>query len=282
VTIRLLVPGDEGALDAFLALHADTSLFPRSNLRRGGIVDQGQVFQATYAAAFDADGTMVAMAGHCWNGNVQIQAPVRLDEVVRAAVAATGRDVKGLLGSWDQVQAAHAVIAPGPPSLSSPEILFSLELTDLRVPSALSDGSVACRRAVPGDLDLLTRWRMAYRVETGISPPGVDTEAPSRDDIRRVIDLGDGFVLEAAGQAVAYSAFNARLPDTVQIGGVWTPPDLRGRGYARAVVAGSLLAVLPEGVTRSVLFTDPENIAAQTAYGALGYRPVGMFGIVLY
>ena len=40
--IRLLGPGDEGRLEAFLAEHANSSLFLRSNLARGGLADHGQ------------------------------------------------------------------------------------------------------------------------------------------------------------------------------------------------------------------------------------------------
>ena len=49
--IRLLGPGDEGRLEAFLAEHANSSLFLRSNLARGGLADHGQEFQGAYAAA---------------------------------------------------------------------------------------------------------------------------------------------------------------------------------------------------------------------------------------
>src|SRR5206468_11065013 len=71
------------------------------------------------------------------------------------------------------------------------------------------------------------------------------------------------------------------LPEIVQIGGVWTPPELRGRGYGRAVVAGSLLAARERNVRRAVLFADPRNTAAQRAYLALGFRIAGDYGLVL-
>jgi predicted GNAT family acetyltransferase len=80
---------------------------------------------------------------------------------------------------------------------------------------------------------------------------------------------------------VSYSVFNATLPEIVQIGGVWTPSELRGRGYARSVVAGSLLAAREQGVRRAVLFADPLNAAARAAYLALGFRIVGDYGLVL-
>ena len=87
------------------------------------------------------------------------------------------------------------------------------------------------------------------------------------------------FVLEVQGSdgPVSYSAFNASLPEIVQVGGVWTPPEQRGRGYARAVVAGSLLDARAERVVRAVLFT--ENPAARRAYEALGFQRVGEYGL---
>ena len=72
---------------------------------------------------------------------------------------------------------------------------------------------------------------------------------------------------------------DSQVRDNVQIGGVWTPPELRGRGYARRVVAGALRVAEGEGVRRAVLFT--ENPAARRSYEALGFRQVGEFGVIV-
>ena len=62
---------------------------------------------------------------------------------------------------------------------------------------------------------------------------------------------------------------------------VWTPPELRSQGYGRAAVAASLLAVQEEGVHTAILFTGEENIPAQKAYEALGFRHIGDYRITL-
>ncbi len=62
-TVRLAGPGDESQLEAFLAQHADSSLFLRSFLARGGIVDEGKPLQETYAVAL-RDGGIVGAAMH--------------------------------------------------------------------------------------------------------------------------------------------------------------------------------------------------------------------------
>src|SRR5438552_2962199 len=72
---------------------------------------------------------------------------------------------------------------------------------------------------------------------------------------------GDHWLLEDRGEPLSYTAFNARLPDIVQVGGVWTPPALRGRGYARCAVAGSLLEARAGGARRAILFTSSASAA---------------------
>src|SRR5690606_14753483 len=83
-------------------------------------------------------------------------------------------------------------------------------------------------------------------------------------------------------RALNTSGFNAEALGVVQVGGLWTPMPFRGRGYGRAVVAGSLLDRRAAGATRSVLFTGPDDFAAQRVYLSLGYRHTGEYGMWLF
>jgi predicted GNAT family acetyltransferase len=86
-----------------------------------------------------------------------------------------------------------------------------------------------------------------------------------------------------AEEIVAMTGFNSEARGVAQVGGVFTPPALRRRGYARSAVAASLqLARKHRGAVRSTLFTAETNLAACQAYLALGYRIVGDFGLVLF
>ncbi len=76
------------------------------------------------------------------------------------------------------------------------------------------------------------------------------------------------------------TGFNARLPRIVQVGAVWTPPEHRNRGYARAAMALHLREAQAEGVERAILFTS--NPFAARAYAALGFTEVGRFTILLF
>jgi RimJ/RimL family protein N-acetyltransferase len=281
--IRILEPGDEQPLDRFLRRHADGSVFLRSNVLGAGLRDQGRPRQATYAARWEGD-QIVGVAAHCWNGNLVLQAPAGAGEVARRAVAGSGRRVSGVLGPWDQVSAALAELglAETETSLRSREELLALDLSALRVPGPLAAAEVTCRLAEPSDVDRLAEWRRMYRIQTMGELDGPDLLPSSRAGVARAQPAGALVVLVRGGQLVSTCGFSARHPDCVQIGGVWTPPELRGRGYARAVVAGALLMARQAAVPRSVLYTDENNTAARRAYQALGYQRVGRHGMVMF
>ncbi len=282
--LRLLRPGDEAALDTFLARHPDTSMFLRSNARSAGLTDRGQPMQATYVAVLDGE-RIRGVAAHCWNGMVLVQAPDAADAaaVARDAVRRSRRTVTGFSGPWSQVVAARAALGLGaaPTTKDSRDELYVLDLTRLVVPQELASGTLRCRHPTESELELLVDWRVRFAVEALGATDGPDLRQASTDDVRLQHERGTDWLLLAGAAPVSYSVFNAMLPDIVQIGGVWTAPEFRGRGYTRSVVAGSLLSARKQGIERAVLFADPTNEAARRAYLFLGFRITGDYGLVL-
>lgn len=283
--VKTLSLGDEPALEAFLAPLAASSMFLRANARAAGLVDRGGPLQGTYVAAYD-HAVMTGVAAHYWNGMVVLQAPDlrTLEVIARAAVARSGRKLAGFVGPRSQVEEARRTLKldERKTALDSRERLYELDLDELKIPRDLATGRIACRHPRKDELDLLTRWRIDYSIDTlGVSE-GPELAASCRAEVARLDDEGSQWVGDDGGGPVSYSAFNARLPDVVQVGGVWTPPELRGRGYGRAVVAGSLVDAGSQGVRRAVLFTDEKNRAARAAYEALGFRVVGDYALVIF
>jgi RimJ/RimL family protein N-acetyltransferase len=278
-TLSLLGPDDEPALAAFLVAHADSSMFLRANLRHG-LVDRGEPLQGSWFAARRAAGEIIAVASHNHKGNVMVQGALDVvGEVACAAVAESRRVVRGLFGPRRLVVAARAALglADRPAQLDSCEELMALPLDELRVPTPLADGRWQCRHPLPGDRIDLARWSYAYEVEALGSPESPERQQQVVSEYRPHPAM---WVLAVDGKPVARATFSSELPDMVQIGGVYTPPELRGRGYGRGVVAGALLDARSRGVARAVLFT--ENPAARAAYLGLGFRIVGDYKIVLF
>src|SRR5216684_5127055 len=90
--LRVLQPGDETALDAFLVDHTDTSMFLRANARAAGLTDRGAPLEATYVAALEG-GRITGVAAHCWNGMVLVPAPAHTGALACQAVRRSGRAV---------------------------------------------------------------------------------------------------------------------------------------------------------------------------------------------
>ena len=86
--IHLLRPGDEDALEAFLLPRVDSSMFLIGNMRSSGLLDRGQPYAGTYAAAFEND-RIVGVVARYWNGNLIFQAPVHLNALWQAAAQAS-------------------------------------------------------------------------------------------------------------------------------------------------------------------------------------------------
>jgi GNAT superfamily N-acetyltransferase len=279
--IRLLTPQDESPLEAFLAAHRDSSMFLRANVRAASLVYEGKPFQAIYTAAF-RDGRLTDVAAHCWNGMVLVQAPEHPAAVAMACVEWSGRRVTGLSGPVDQVRRGRAALglADREAAVDRDEWLFALDLRELVVPATLSTGTIVCRPPRPDERDALCGWRLAYDIEILGAADSAEHRRQSAEFLDAQIAAGHVWVAVEDGALVSLSAFNASLPDIVQLGGIYTPPELRGRGYAKVAVAGSLVVAREHGASRAVLFT--ENPSAARSYEAVGFRRIGDYALVLF
>jgi uncharacterized protein len=282
--LQKLVPGDEPRLFEFLSPFIESSLFFFSNVDRAGLDDHGERFQGTYVASVNVTGAITAVAGHSWSGMLMLQGDRGLERAAQRAVELSGRSVSGFIGPWslvcrarkafglDQTRATH----------DGAELLFSLSLDSLRLPPLLANPDVALREPTAAEASgVLGAWRAEYQCETLGMDRTPEQEQSACRETEAWREVGTLWVLTVGDEVVAMTGFNAETRGIVQVGGVFTPPARRGRGYARAAVAASLARAHARGVQRSVLFTAETNQAARRAYAALGYEAIGDFGLVL-
>ena len=277
------------AIDRFLARHADSSMFLRSNLARSGLVNGDQPFQGAYAVARNETGEIRGVVAQYWSGLVVLQVPSNDPELdsarlAQAAVEAGGRPVRGFAGPRAQVLAARAALGmeDRKTRLDSAEELYAVDLDDLQVPDPLKRGVVTCRQPLDSELNLLIEWRVAYAIDQLGAEDTPALRRQAKEEILRFTRDQHNWVLLREDKPVAYAAFNAVTDDMVQIGGVWTPPLLRSNGFARYCVAGALQAAHEKGVRRAVLFPGRYNWPALRAYVSLGFKKVGDYSLVLF
>lgn len=273
--IRPARAGDEAAIDAFLAGYAETSMFLRSNLLKFGLFNREHSHATEYWLA--GENGIDAVFGLSNAGFVMSQAPDANPAFWHACAAkVSGCEIAGITGEAQQVDALkHALeMCDADWALDAPEPLYSLPLPSLKTPDLPGE----IRTPVEGDRDLIFKWTRAYSAELHMSSPErLDEEAQGRTD--RALATGDVRILEVDGQPVAMTAINARLPDMVQIGGVYTPPELRGSGFARRVVALHMAEERSKGVSTAILFAS--GPAACRAYEAIGFQHIGNYSLAI-
>ncbi len=124
------------------------------------------------------------------------------------------------------------------------------------------------RPAALADRDLLTKWTEAFVSEARIADP-VDALRVVTDSIAR----GRLHVWDNAGP-VSMAAWAGKTPSGVRINFVYTPRELRGRGYATACVKALTKQQLEQGNDFCWLYTDVASSASPNLFTRIGYWPV--------
>ena len=122
------------------------------------------------------------------------------------------------------------------------------------------------RRTGPG-----SAGRMVRRLRRRGRRPA---QARQRRRRRRAPRLRRHHGLGGRGVPVSVAGLTRAVAGMVRVGPVYTPPELRGRGYAGAVTAAVSQAALEAGLREVVLYTDLANPTSNALYQRLGYRPV--------
>jgi GNAT superfamily N-acetyltransferase len=268
-------PDDRAALEALLTARLDQAMFPLSNLRTHGLRNGGHASDHPHATRF-------------WLVDSQSLVALTQEGMLMALLSGTpdlsplrpalqGLIVTGAVGPAASIRPVLAALglAGLPARKDADEPGFALDLARLVIPAlkgaVLVPAAQVSRR-------LLVDWRAA----SGIESQGMSHETAfsgAQADIDRFLDQDSHRVLLLEDQPVAMTGFNARLPEIVQVGAVYTPRPLRNRGFARQAVALHLAEARAGGTTRAVLFAASD--AAARAYRAIGFQPTRPFALVL-
>lgn len=123
------------------------------------------------------------------------------------------------------------------------------------------------------DRDVLARWLRAFNAEALAQT--VDLAAMEQFADRWIARAGRSmYVWETGGQPVSMVGVSGDTPNGIRVAPVYTPPELRGRGYASALTAAVTQAQLDAGKRFCFLFTDLANPTSNKIYTAIGYEPV--------
>jgi uncharacterized protein len=124
-----------------------------------------------------------------------------------------------------------------------------------------------------GDRELAIRWMDEFVAEA-LPASSPQPESSEHFVEQRQADPDGGLVFWEDGEPVSMGGFGGPTPNGIRIGPVYTPPELRGRGYASALTAALTQELLDGGRRFCFLFTDLANPTSNRIYQRIGYRPV--------
>ena len=114
--------------------------------------------------------------------------------------------------------------------------------------------------------DLIARWTMGFQAE-------ISGEAPSHEQLERCRQrITEGCIVVWDHDGPVSMALSTRpTKNGISIGGVYTPPELRKKGYASSCVA-MLCKRLLKAYDFCALYTDLSNPTSNAIYKRIGFR----------
>lgn len=274
---RLAQESDLQEVEDLLRRHVQSSMFLLGNLLDHGLGSDSRHGLTLWVR--ETGGGVFAITN---SGMVLMQAPVATSADWRAAAQLIGaRPIAGASGDAVQLRAFldASVLSGRPARMDEDEPGFRLDLDNLVMPDNPAGFDFALRPLADAPREQMVGWRSAYLLEV-LGTPADEAARTAKADIDHYLSRDSHRVLFADGEPVAMTGFNAEVPGVVQVGGVYTPPDLRGRGYARRAVALHLADARAQGFEQAVLFAASD--AAARAYQAIGFHPAGAYALLLF
>jgi len=189
------------------------------------------------------------------------------EEGVRFAdfLAGAGREVTGVGG----LRAAAVGFATRWRELTGCAVSTAMEqgVYVFADPTAPTGVPGALRAAAPAEARLLNAWAAGFTADIR------DGHPPAVDVLTARIDRGEMWVWDDA-QPVSMTYTSPAHGGVSRISWVYTPPALRGNGYASACVYGASVQQVARG-HRCMLYTDLANPTSNAIYQAVGYRRHG-------
>jgi hypothetical protein len=185
-------------------------------------------------------------------------------------LAALAADAFGVFGRLPGVNGPHPAaagfveawlaLAGGRATISMRQRLHKIERVNADLPAI--QGSL--REVTSSERDLAVQWALAFMCEAVPNQPNEAEESVDRN-----LRAGTLYFWDDGGPVTMCASVGG-----ARINLVYTPPDLRRRGYATAAVSALTRRLLDGGSRYCCLYTDLANPTSNSVYRRIGYRPV--------
>ena len=269
----------QSAMLHFLREHENYSLFLLGNFENHGLT----LSEAPYSGNFKLIRTsdkIVAVFCLTKKGSLLIESTVRepIFESLLASCQEESIFITGVIGNWDFCHSFWNYLKER--KIIQQELFHSKETlysVDLSRRSPLPQSNV--RLLTQEDYTQWKPLRLDYIQEEGFPNELSDDQLLELflDKVKKKIAWG--YFLE--NKLVSIADLNAKSLDLGQVGGVYTDPNFRQKGFSKAVMRQLLTDVRRlHAIRKLIIFTDEKNFPARKLYESLGGEHVGYFALL--
>ena len=183
-------------------------------------------------------------------------------------------------GSIKQVNGLINVAAPFITQVQSQtgavyEVSMAMRIYKLKQIIPVTNVPGKLRYAESSDLDLLVRWMVGFNQDSwGIASDEARLRTRLADGLTQDKSVRGLLLWEDDGKPTSLVGYSGPTPNGMRVAPVYTPPELRGNGYASAATAALSQKLLDEGRKFCFLYTDLTNPTSNKIYINVGYEPV--------
>lgn len=278
-SIEMVTDSSQDEMLHFLKEDENYSLFLLGNFENYGAI----LTDAPYSGNFKlirSHGKVVGVFCLTRKGNLLVETVLRepVFDILLEASHQESMPLKGVVGNWDfcgpfwEYLKVQKIITKE--IFASKEILYSIDLGKM---SFSAQPSV--RLLTEADYVQWRPLRLDYLIEEGVPNDLTDNQLLDQflDKVEKKITWG----LFLNDTLVSIADLNAKALDLGQVGGVYTAPRFRQRGYSRSVMQ-QLLRDAKEihNIRKLIIFTGDKNLPAQKLYNSLGVSQIGYFALL--
>ena len=280
ISIEKLSRENIGEADQYLSGREETSQFLINNLKEHGptltthpnsgnfkLVRIGEEVKGVFCLA--RRGTLI------------VQTDVDFSEAILNSRLEEPMPLRGFIGEWGSTEPIwrryQAANLSYKPSYQSKESLYSY---DLRTGDENLRHDARVRFLRKSDFEQWLAFSRDYMTEHSI--PDDLTSEQKQSNFMTQIKNKTWWGLFDGPKMLSRTALNTKGETVGQVGGVFTPKQLRQKGYAKATMFHMLKDCRDlHGHRKNILFTGEANTPAQKLYESMGYRQIGSFAMIV-
>ena len=284
-TTELVIDNSLQSCINFLEKRKETCLFLLGNLSEHGFNLNTHPNSGNYRL-LKRNNEIVGVFSMTRRGNLLIQTD-NMDNYsheIYEVISIDKIQIKGIIGPWKDCilfKIYYETVDDNfKANLISKEWLYSLPLNTLENKNIVLKNNLSVQFLTQKNFEQWDELNHEYLKETDLLDEEITSEERKRS-FKEQVKRKNWWGVFLDKELVSIGAYNIKYKNIGQIGGVFTPPEKRRKGYSKLCMKQLIIdSRAVHQLNTLILFTNENNIAAQSLYKSLGFKQIGYFGLI--